>query len=171
MYARPGGRVGAIALAATGVAAAYMDVIAVTTIYHWVPAPVGLVVAAVIGGGGLTLARRWDSQHLGLLVLVPLIVLAPVGHRRHHAAARRVHAGAVGGLAAGAARQGLDLAACGSHRGHHVSRCWSRWPAVYFDARRDLWLAGACGIAAVLAIAGALILLPPHRKIGLRWRC
>src|SRR6185437_10336951 len=31
---------------------------------------------------------------------------------------------------------------------------------VYFDSRRDLWLAGACGIAAVLAIAGALILLP-----------
>ena len=78
LYARPGGRVGAIALAATGIAAAYMDVIAVTTIYHWVPAPVGLVIAAVIGGGGLTLARRWDSQHLGLLVLVPLIGLAPV---------------------------------------------------------------------------------------------
>ena len=75
---RPGGRVGAIALAATGVAAAYIDVIAVTTIYHWVSAPLGLVIAAVIGGGGLTLARRWDSQHLGLLVLVPLIVLAPV---------------------------------------------------------------------------------------------
>ena len=78
LYSRPGGRVGAIALAATGVAAAYMDVIAVTTIYDWVSAPVGLVIAAVIGGGGLTLARRWDSQHLGLLVLVPLIVLAPI---------------------------------------------------------------------------------------------
>ena len=78
LYRRPGGRVGAIALAATGVAAAYMDVIAVTTIYGWVSAPVGLVVAAIIGGGGLTLARRWDSQHLGVLVLVPLIVLAPV---------------------------------------------------------------------------------------------
>ena len=35
---RPGGRVGAIALAATGIAAAYIDVIAVTTVYHWVPA-------------------------------------------------------------------------------------------------------------------------------------
>ena len=58
----PGGRVGAIALAATGVAAAYIDVIAITTIYHWVSAPVGLVIAAVIGGGGLTLARRWDSS-------------------------------------------------------------------------------------------------------------
>ena len=78
LYTRPGGRVGAIALAATGIAAAYMNVIAVTTIYDWVSAPVGLVLAAVIGGGGLTLARRWDSQHLGLLVLVPLIVLAPI---------------------------------------------------------------------------------------------
>ncbi len=55
-----------------------MDVIAVTTIYDWVAAPVGLVIAALIGGGGLTLARRWNSQHLGLLVLVPLIVLAPI---------------------------------------------------------------------------------------------
>ena len=78
LYRRPGGRVGAIALAATGIAAAYMDVIAVTSVYGWVSAPVGLLVAAIIGGGGLTLARRWDSQHLGVLVLVPLIVLAPV---------------------------------------------------------------------------------------------
>jgi hypothetical protein len=30
----------------------------------------------------------------------------------------------------------------------------------YFDSRHDLWLAGACGIAAVLAVAAALILLP-----------
>ena len=54
LYDRPGGRVGAIALAATAIAAAYMDVIAVTTIYHWVPAPVGLGIAAVVGAGGLT---------------------------------------------------------------------------------------------------------------------
>ena len=75
---RPGGRVGAIALAATGIAAAYIDVIAVTTIYDWVPARGR---AGDRGGGrrrGLTLARRWDSEHLGLLVLVPLIGLAPV---------------------------------------------------------------------------------------------
>jgi hypothetical protein len=31
---------------------------------------------------------------------------------------------------------------------------------VYFDDHHDLWLAGACGIAAVLAIGAALILLP-----------
>ena len=55
---RPGGRVGAIALAATGIAAAYIDVIAVTTIYHWVSAPVGLTIAAVVAVAGLMLARR-----------------------------------------------------------------------------------------------------------------
>ena len=67
-----------IALAATGVAAAYIDIVAVTTIYEWVAPAVGLLLAAVISGAGLTLARRWDSQHLGLLVLVPLLILAPV---------------------------------------------------------------------------------------------
>ena len=75
---RPGGRVGAIALAATGIATAYIDVIAVTTIYGWVSAPVGLVMAAIVAVAGLLLARRWDTEHLGLLVLVPLIGLAPV---------------------------------------------------------------------------------------------
>ncbi len=74
---RPGGHVGAIALAATGIAAAYLDVIAVVTIYEWIPAPFGLALAAAVGGAGLALARRWDSEHLALLVLVPLIGLAP----------------------------------------------------------------------------------------------
>ena len=121
LYARPGGRVGAIALAATGIAAAYMDVIAVTTIYEWVPAPIGLAIAAVIGGGGLTLARRWDSQHLGLLVLVPLIALAPVvtGGITLLLVGFMLALSAVSLI--GAARQGLDLAACRAHRGAHAS--------------------------------------------------
>lgn len=78
LHSRPGGRTGSIALAATGIAAAYLDVIAVTAYYQWVPAAVGLVVAATVGGVGLLLARRWDSEHLGVLVLVPLIGLAPI---------------------------------------------------------------------------------------------
>jgi uncharacterized membrane protein len=159
LYARPGGRVGAIALAATGIAAAYMDVIAVTTIYHWAPAPVGLVIAAVIGGGGLTLAWRWDSQHLGLLVLVPLIGLAPV-------VTDGITLVLVGFMLA------LSAASLPVQLGkdwiwmHAARTAASTFPllvalvAVYFDDRRDLWLAGACGIAAVLAIVGALILLP-----------
>ncbi len=155
---RPGGRVGAIALAATGVAAAYMDLIAVTTIYEWLSAPVGLVLAAVIAAAGLTLARRWDSEQLGLLVLVPLIALAPVitdgftlllvafmlalsavslpvqlGKDWIWLHAARVAAAAVPLLLALAAR--------------------------HLDSQVDLWVAGACGIAALLAIGSALILL------------
>jgi len=159
LYARPGGRVGAIALAATGIAAAYIDVIAVTTIYEWAPAPIGLVIAAVIGGGGLTLARRWNSEHLGLLVLVPLIGLAPV-------VTDGITLLLVGFMLA------LSAASLPVQLGkdwiwmHAARTAASTFPllvalaGVYFDSRRDLWLAGACGIAAVLAIAGALILLP-----------
>ena len=159
LYARPGGRVGAIALAATGVAAAYIDVIAMTTIYDWVSAPVGLAIAAIIGGGGLTLARRWDSEHLGVLVLVPLIVLAPV---------------VTGGITL--LLIGFMLALSAASLPVQLGKDWiwmhaartaaSTLPllvalvAVYFDDGDDLWLAGACGIAALLAIVGALILLP-----------
>ncbi|MDT7791628.1 MAG: hypothetical protein QOD59_1064 [Mycobacterium sp.] len=159
LYARPGGRVGAIALAATGIAAAYMDVIAVTTIYEWAPAPIGLAIAAVIGGGGLTLARRWNSQQLGLLVVVPLIALAPV---------------VTGGITL--LLVGFMLALSAASLMVQLGKDWiwlhaariaaPTFPllvalaAVYFDGGYDLWLAGACGIAAVLAIAAALILLP-----------
>jgi uncharacterized membrane protein len=159
LHSRPGGRVGAIALAATGVAAAYIDVIAVTSIYEWVSAPVGLGIAAVIGGGGLTLARRWDSQHLGVLVLVPLIVLAPV---------------VVGDISL--LLIGFMLALAAASLPVQLGKDWiwlhaariaaSTLPllvaliAVAFDDGRDVLLAAACAIAAVLAIAAALILLP-----------
>jgi uncharacterized membrane protein len=159
LYARPDGRVGAIALAATGVAAAYMDVIAVTTIYDWVSPPVGLGVAAVIGGGGLTLARRWNSEHLGLLVLVPLIGLAPV-----------VTDGIT--LLLVSFMLALSAASLPVQLGRdwiwlHAARIGaSAYPLLmalavsYFDSRHDLSLAGACSVAAILAIAAALILLP-----------
>lgn len=159
LYARPGGRVGAIALAATGVAAAYMDVIAVTTIYDWIPVPVGLAIAALIGGGGLTLARRWDTEHLGVLVFVPLMVLAPV-------ITDGITLLLVGFMLA------LSAASLPVQLGKdwiwlHAARIGaSTCPLLlalavsYFDSRHDLWLAGACGIAAVLAGGAALILLP-----------
>jgi uncharacterized membrane protein len=159
LYARPGGRVGAIALAATGIAASYIDVIAVTTIYHWGPAPVGLVVAAVIGGGGLTLARRWDSQQLGLLVLVPLMVLAPVVTD----GITLLLVGFMLALTAASLPVQLGKDWIWMHAARTAASAFPLLVAlagVYFDGGRDLWLAGACGIAAVLAIAGALILLP-----------
>ena len=159
LNARPGGRVGAIALAATGIAAAYMDVVAVTTIYEWVSAPVGLVLAAAIAGGGLTLARRWDSEHLGLLVLVPLIGLAPV-------VTDGITLLLVGFMLA------LSVVSVPVQLGKdwiwlHAARIAAAvlpllvaLVARYVDSREDLWLAGACGIAALVALGSALILLP-----------
>lgn len=158
LYRRPGGRVGAIALAATGVAAAYMDVIAVTTIYDWVSTPVGLTLAAGIGGGGLMLARRWNSEQLGLLVLVPLIALAPV-----------VTDGVTLLLI------GFMLALSAAALPVQFGRDWT-WlyaariaaatlplllalAAAAIDGRHDLLLALACGLAAALALVGGLLVL------------
>ena len=166
LNARPGGRVGAIALAATGVAAAYMDVIAVTTIYDWVSAPVGLVIAAVIGGGGLTLARRWDSQHLGLLVLVPLIVLAPIVTDgitmlliafmlAISAASLLVQLGKDWIWLHAARITALDVSA--------ADRAWP-WP-ISATATTPGWPVPAASRAA-LAIVGALILLPSTAQPG-----
>jgi uncharacterized membrane protein len=158
LYNRPRGHVGAIALAATGIAAAYIDVIAITTIYDWVSAPVGLVVAAVIGGGGLTLARRWDSQHLGVLVLVPLIVLAPV-------VADGITLLLVAFMLALAAVS-LPVQLGKDWIWLHCARiAASTFPlliallALSFNGGRDVWLVAACAIAAGLAIVAALILL------------
>ncbi|MDV3129223.1 DUF2339 domain-containing protein [Mycobacterium sp. 21AC1] len=158
LYRRPGGRVGAIALAATGVATAYMDVIALTRIYDWVSAPSGLITAAVIGGGGLMLARRWNSEHLGLLVLVPLIGLAPV-------VTDGVTLLLVGFMLALSAaslpvQHGKDWI-----RLHAARTAASSVPllvalaAAAIDDREDLALACACAMAAVLALTGGLLLL------------
>lgn len=155
---RPGGRVGAIALAATGVAAAYIDIIAVTTVYQWVPAPVGLALAAVIGGAGLMLARRWDAESLGLLVLVPLLILAPV-------VTDGVTLLLVGFMLA------LSAASLPVQFGKdwiwlHAARIAAAsvplliaLTAAAFDTRDDLRLALACALAAVLALTGGLLLV------------
>ena len=163
LSARPGGRVSAIALAATGVAAAYMDVIAVTTIYDWVSTPVGLAIAAVIGGGGLTLARRWDSEHLGLLVLVPLIILAPVVTD----GITLLLVGFMLALSAAALPVQLGKDWIWMHAARTAAGTFPLLVALAasaFDSGDDLWLAAACGIAAALAIVGALILLPRTRN-------
>ncbi|MDH6193905.1 putative membrane protein [Mycobacterium frederiksbergense] len=158
LYRRPGGRVGAIALAATGVAAGYMDVIAVTTIYGWVSAPVGLALAAFVGGCGLLLARRWDSERLGLLVLVPLIGLAPV-------ITDGVTLLLIGFMLA------LSAAVLPAQFGRdwlwlHAARTTATTlplltalVATSIDGRHDLLLAGVCALAAVLALGGGLVVL------------
>lgn len=77
VHGRTGGRVGGISLAATGIAGAYLDVVAVSTVYGWVAPALGLVAALGIAGGGVALASRWRSQELALMVVVGAAVLAP----------------------------------------------------------------------------------------------
>ena len=146
---RPGGRVGAIALAATGIAAAYIDVIAVTTIYGWVS-------GTRRSGHRGHRRRRWPDAGAAL----GLRASRPAGPgaadrararrgRRNHPAARRLHAGVVRRVAARAARQGLDrpctLRAWPSAR----CPCSSHWRGSR-SASRPCWPLRA-GIAAALA--------------------
>ena len=67
-----------VALVATGVAAAYLDVVAMTTGYGWVPPGVGLALSGLVALGGLHLARRWDSELLAVLMVAGAALLAPV---------------------------------------------------------------------------------------------
>ena len=67
-----------VAMVATGAAAAYLDVVAVTIGYGWLPSSVGLLLAGLVAVAGLGLARRWVSELLAVIVVVGAAVLAPV---------------------------------------------------------------------------------------------
>ncbi|HHU10475.1 MAG TPA: DUF2339 domain-containing protein [Intrasporangiaceae bacterium] len=69
--------VGGEALVATGLAAAYLDLLAATALYDFIPGPAGLVLAALLTIGAFVLARRWNSQLLAILAAAPPMVLAP----------------------------------------------------------------------------------------------
>ncbi|WP_433681465.1 DUF2339 domain-containing protein [Nocardia sp. CA-119907] len=77
VFGRPGGRIGGISLAATGIAGAYLDVVAVTAIYGWLHPVVGLGVALAVAAGGVGVAMRWQSQPLAVLVVAGAAVLSP----------------------------------------------------------------------------------------------
>ena len=77
VFGRTGGRVGGIALVATGIAGAYLDVVAMTTVYEWVAAPLGLLIALVVCGGGIAIAAKWQAQTLALLTVSGVALLAP----------------------------------------------------------------------------------------------
>nr|WP_194829528.1 DUF2339 domain-containing protein [Nocardia sp. XZ_19_231] len=77
VFGRPGGRVGGIALVATGIAGLYLDVVAVTGYYRWIPGGVGLAVALGVALVGLGIAVRWQSQPLAVGVVLGAAVLSP----------------------------------------------------------------------------------------------
>ncbi|MBF6453173.1 DUF2339 domain-containing protein [Nocardia cyriacigeorgica] len=78
VYGRSGGQVGGIALAATGIAGGYLNVVGVTTVYEWLPPAAGLVLASAVAAAGVGLAMRWNSQTLAVLVVAGAAVLSPV---------------------------------------------------------------------------------------------
>ena len=74
---RPSGTIGALGLAATGIATAYLDVLAVTRIYEWLPIGVGMAIAGLIALGGVLLARAWDSQLLAVVAVLGVAFMSP----------------------------------------------------------------------------------------------
>ncbi|GGU20468.1 DUF2339 domain-containing protein [Lentzea flava] len=78
LHRNPAGRTGAFALAATGFAGLYLDVIAATSLYEYLPPPVGLVVGLGVAATGVVLALRWDSQTLAVGVVAACAICAPI---------------------------------------------------------------------------------------------
>ena len=82
-HAKDARNLGAQALMATGVASAYLCVLAVTVLFErpdgrgLLPDAIGLALAGVISIGGLWMARRWNSQWLAVLAVLGSLVLAP----------------------------------------------------------------------------------------------
>ncbi|MCP3803058.1 DUF2339 domain-containing protein [Allokutzneria sp. A3M-2-11 16] len=78
LHRDPVGRTGAFALAATGIATLYLDVIAATTLYEYLPPLGGLAVGLLVAVGGLLLASRWESSLLAVAVVAGCAVCAPL---------------------------------------------------------------------------------------------
>ncbi|GAA2339082.1 DUF2339 domain-containing protein [Saccharopolyspora halophila] len=76
-------RIAGIALASTGFAALFLDAVAATALYRFLPVAVGLGAGLAIALGGLLLADRWRAQVLavgvvlGSAICAPLITTAP----------------------------------------------------------------------------------------------
>ena len=78
VFGRSGGRVGGIALAATGIAGLYLDVLATSLLYGWLDPVIGLLVAFGIAAAGTALAVQWTSQPMAVLILAGVAVCGPV---------------------------------------------------------------------------------------------
>lgn len=75
--------IGAQALMATGVASAFLCIMAVTVIFRgadgraMLPELPGLALAGLVSLGGVWIARRWNSQWLAVVAILGSLVLAP----------------------------------------------------------------------------------------------
>ncbi|WP_179273427.1 MULTISPECIES: DUF2339 domain-containing protein [unclassified Rhodococcus (in: high G+C Gram-positive bacteria)] len=78
VFGRSGGRIGGIALAATGIAGLYLDVLATSVLYGWLDPMIGLIAAFGIAAAGTALAVQWKSQPMAVLILAGVAVCGPV---------------------------------------------------------------------------------------------
>lgn len=78
LHRTPAARIGANALVATGFVGLYLDVIAATTLYEYLPPWAGLLAGLVVAGLGVAVSRKWDSQQLAVFVVVCCAVSAPI---------------------------------------------------------------------------------------------
>ncbi len=78
LHRKPAARTGAFALVATGIATLYLDTVAATSLYDFLPVPAGLAVGLAIAVGGLVLAVKWDSSLLAIAVVGGCGVCAPL---------------------------------------------------------------------------------------------
>ncbi|HEY4024016.1 MAG TPA: DUF2339 domain-containing protein [Pseudonocardiaceae bacterium] len=74
----PSGSIGGFALTATGIAALYLDIVAATALYNYLPIAVGLLAGLVVAVAGLLLAGRWDSPTLAIFVVLAAAACAPI---------------------------------------------------------------------------------------------
>ncbi|MEV6716465.1 DUF2339 domain-containing protein [Lentzea sp. NPDC051208] len=78
LHRNPAGRTGAMALAFTGFAGLYLDVIAATSLYGYLPESVGLVVGLAVAAVGVLLALKWESQALAVTVVAACALCSPI---------------------------------------------------------------------------------------------
>lgn len=78
IHHRPGGSIGGVALAGTGIAGLFIVVVAMTSFYEWIPALGGLALAGAIAAAAGALAVQWRTELLAICVTVAVAALAPV---------------------------------------------------------------------------------------------
>ncbi|WP_051342062.1 DUF2339 domain-containing protein [Pseudonocardia spinosispora] len=77
LHRREDGRAGALALAATGIAALYLDVGTATAKYDYLPHALGLALGLLVAVAGIALADRWRSELLACGVVVGVGLMLP----------------------------------------------------------------------------------------------
>ena len=74
----PSGQIGGFALTATGIVTVYLDIVAATALYGYLPDAAGLLAGLVVAVAGLWLAGRWDSPTLAIFVVLAAAACAPI---------------------------------------------------------------------------------------------